>query len=250
MSFAGKKIIGVIPSRIGSTRLPRKALADICGLPMVIHVLKRAQMSHVLDDVIVATDCPDIKKVVEFHGGKAVMTDVNHSTGLERAEEVVRSMECDVVVIINGDEAALNPDHVEVSVRTLLESDAPTALLASKFSKTSSHSDFKVVVNKKNEAMYFSREDIPSPSRSGVTDFLKAYHIISFRKAYLSEYVGLEKTPLERIEGHDHLRILENGVKVKIGIVDHHSFSVDTENDLGRMRVEMAGDSIFKSYSI
>ena len=246
----GKKIIAVIPSRIGSTRLPRKALADICGLPMVVHVLKRVQMSSILDDVYVATDSDDIREVVERHGGKVIMTSSEHTTGVERTEEAVRNMDYDVVVLVNGDEAALNPDHIEASVRTLLDSDAPTSLLASKFSKTQSYSDFKVVINKAGEAMYFSREDIPSPSRSGVTKFLKAYHIISFRHGFLSEYVKLQKTPMEMIEGHDHLRMLENGIKVQVGLVDHASFSVDTLEDLSRMRECMSHDPFFTSYRI
>ncbi|PZX38315.1 3-deoxy-manno-octulosonate cytidylyltransferase (CMP-KDO synthetase) [Roseinatronobacter thiooxidans] len=244
----GKKIIAVIPSRIGSTRLPRKALADICGLPMVVHVLKRVQMSPILDDVYIATDSEDIGEVVQRHGGKVIMTSSEHTTGIERTEEAVRNMDYDVVVLVNGDEAALNPDHIEASVRTLLASDAPTSLLASEFSKTRSYSDFKVVVNRAGEAMYFSREDIPSPSRSGVTNFLKAYHIISFRQGFLPEYVKLEKTPMESIEGHDHLRMLENGIKVKIGLVDHPSFSVDTLDDLVQMREVMNNDPLYATY--
>ena len=243
-----KKIIGVIPSRIGSTRLTRKALADICGLPMVIHVLKRVQMSPILDEVLVATDSEKIRAMVEAHGGTAVMTSPDHTTGIERIEEALRDRAYDVAVLINGDEAALNPDHIAASVRTLLNSDAPTALLASEFSRTGSYSDFKVVVNKAGEAMYFSREDIPSPSRSGVTKFLKAYHIIAFREGFLPEYVKLEKTPMEIIEGHDHLRMLENGIKVQIGVVEYGSFSVDTAEDLNEMRKAMEVCAVFQKY--
>lgn len=243
-----KKIIAVIPSRIGSTRLPRKALADICGLPMIVHVLKRVQMSSILDEIYVATDSEEIREVVEFHGGKVIMTSPDHTTGIERIEEATRHKDYDVVVLVNGDEAALNPHHIEVSVQTLLDSDAPTSLLASHFSKTKSYSDFKVVVNKTGEAMYFSREDIPSPSRSGVTKFLKAYHIISFRKGFLADYVQFEQTPMELIEGHDHLRMIENGIKVQIGLVEHTSFSVDTLDDLAQMREQMKNCPVFDRY--
>ncbi len=242
------RVIGVIPARIGSTRLPRKPLADILGLPMIVHVLRRTQMSPVLDAVYVATDSPEISAAVEAHGGRVIMTLPDHRTGIERIEEATRDMDYDVVVLVNGDEAALNPDHVEASVRTLLASDAPTALLASPSTRTGSPSDFKVVVNRFGEAMYFSREDIPSPSRSGVTDFLKAYHIISFRRDFLAEYVQMECTPLELAEGHDHLRMLENGIKVQIGIVDHSSFSVDTPEDLDAMRQTMRDDPIAARY--
>lgn len=250
MSFRGKKIVGVIPARVGSQRLPRKMLADICGLPMIVHVLKRVQMSSILDEVFVATDSDEIGQVVEACGGRAIMTSSEHSTGIERCEEALRGRDYDVAVLVNGDEVGLDPDHIEVSVATLLDSDAPTALLASAFSKGGSYSNFKVVLNKFGEAMYFSREDIPSPSRSGVGQYLKAYHIISFRMGFLSEYVKLDKTPLEVLEGHDHLRLLENGIKVKIGVVDHASFSVDTYDDLELMREEMAKDPIFRLYDL
>lgn len=242
------RIIGVIPARIGSSRLPRKPLADILGLPMIVHVLKRVQMSPVLGAVYVATDSPEVSAAVEAHGGRVIMTSPDHRTGIERIEEATRGMDYDVVVLVNGDEAALNPDHIEVSARTLLASDAPTALLASPSSRTGSPSDFKVVLNRFGAAMYFSREDIPSPARSGVTDFLKAYHIISFRQGFLAEYVQLERTRLEAIEGHDHLRMLENGIKVQVGIVDHPSFSVDTPEDLEAMRQAMRTDPIAARY--
>lgn len=249
MSYNGLSVVAVIPSRIGSTRLPRKPLCDIHGLPMVIHVLRRVELSSVVDDVIVATDSEEIRAIVEQSGGKAVMTSSEHSTGIERAEEATRNLNFDIVVLVNGDEAALTPSHIEESVKALVESDnAPTALLASPFDKRNSYSDFKVVINKKSEAIYFSREDIPSPSRSGVVKFLKAYHLISFRKKFLSEYVQLEKTPLESIEGHDHLRMIENGIKVQIGIVDHNSISVDTQEDLDWVRNQMKECPIFSLY--
>lgn len=249
MAIRGKKIVAMVPSRLESTRLPRKALADICGLPMVIHVLRRVQMSPIVDEVYIATDSEDIKSLVESYGGKAIMTSSEHSTGIERIAEASEGMDYDVICLINGDEPALNPEHIQSSVETLLDSEAPTALLASKSSKVNSPSDFKVVTNRAGEAMYFSREDIPSPSRSGVKKFLKAYHLISFRRGALAEYMSLNKTALEAIEGHDHLRFLENDRTVQIGVVEHDSFSVDTREDLIEMGEQMKHDSRFAEYS-
>lgn len=248
MAFRGQRVIAMIPSRLGSTRLERKALADICGLPMVIHVLQRAQMSPIIDDVYIATDSEEIKGVVEQYGGKAIMTGTQHTTGIERIAEASAEMDYDVICLINGDEPALNPDHIQSSVETLLNSEAPTALLASKTSVRHSPSDFKVVTNLQGEALYFSREDVPSPSRSGIADFLKAYHLITFRKGVLADYVQLDKTPLEAIEGHDHLRFLENGFKVQVGVVEHDSFSVDTQENLVEMTEQMKHDRLFEEY--
>lgn len=244
----GKKIIGVIPARIGSTRLARKALLEIKGIPMVGHVFLRSKMSEVLDELCVATDNREIFDYIRSIGGNAVMTSEAHSTGIERVEEATRDLDYDLVVLINGDEPALNPTHIAASVRTLLDTNAPTALLASRSNIPGSKSDFKVVVNKRGEAMYFSREDIPSPSRSGVNDFLKAYHVISFKKDCLREYVHLERTPMERAEGHDHLRFLEHGIKVQIGIVDYQFFSVDTLEDLESMRDLIGSDEFSEKY--
>lgn len=248
MAFRGHKVIAMVPSRLESTRLPRKALADICGLPMVIHVLRRVEMSPIVDEVYIATDSEEIKALVESYGGNAIMTSSHHTTGIERITEASADMEYDVIVLINGDEPALNPEHIQSSVETLLDSEAPTGLLASKSAQPHSTSDFKVVTNFQGEAMYFSREDIPSPSRSGVNDFLKAYHLISFRKGALDTYKSLSKTPLEAIEGHDHLRFLENGYKVQIGVVEHDSFSVDTPENLVEMVEQMKQDKVFDRY--
>lgn len=248
MAFRGHRVIAMVPSRLGSTRLERKALADICGLPMVIHVLQRVQMSPIVDEVYVATDSEEIKKAVERYGGRAIMTGTHHTTGIERIAEASADMDYDVICLINGDEPALNPEHIQASVEALLDSEAPTSLLASKSSTAKSPSDFKVVINRAGEAMYFSREDIPSPSRSGMTNFLKAYHLISFRKGALDIYMSLEKTPMEAVEGHDHLRFLENGHKVQVGVVEHDSFSVDTPENLAEMVEQMKEDPRFSSY--
>lgn len=248
MAFRGHRVIAMVPSRLGSTRLERKALADICGLPMVVHVQQRVQMSPIVDEVYVATDSEEIKETVESYGGRAIMTATHHTTGIERIAEASEGMDYDVICLINGDEPALNPDHIQASVETLLDSDAPTALLASASTTVQSPSDFKVVTNRRGEAMYFSREDIPSPSRSGVGDFLKAYHLISFRRGALAEYLSWDKTPIERVEGHDHLRFLEHGQKVQIGVVEHDSFSVDTQENLCEMVEQMKADPRFDQY--
>jgi 3-deoxy-manno-octulosonate cytidylyltransferase (CMP-KDO synthetase) len=242
------KAIGIIPSRIGSSRLPKKPLIDILGLPMIIHVLKRVQMANCLDDIYVATDSLSIKKIVEQYGGKVLMTSDKHPMAIERVEEAVRTLNCDIVVMINGDEPALNPDHIETSLKTLLNSDTKCSILASRFSKVHSTSDFKVVLNLKGEAMYVSRSDIPSPARSGDNNFLKLYHIISFKKSLLSKFVKLSSSPLENAEGHDILRLLEYGIKVKVGIVDYDFFSVDTNDDLQQMKTALRNDPILQKY--
>lgn len=242
------RIIAIIPSRLESSRINRKPLADILGLPMVVHVYYRALLSPILDDVWVATDSTEVKSVVEKFGGKAILTSANHTNGTERIAEAVSNMEADVVVLVNGDEALLNPDYIETSYQTLVQSDAEASILVNPFYKVSSPSDFKVVLNLKNEVMYISRGDIPCDARHPVPHRLKAYHIMAFRRDFLNVYAALDKTPMESIEDHEHLRIIENGYKIVACKVESSAVSVDTPGDLEYVREQMPQDPYFSTY--
>ncbi|MFN3917689.1 MAG: 3-deoxy-manno-octulosonate cytidylyltransferase [Flavobacteriales bacterium] len=243
------KIVGIIPSRLKSTRVPDKPLVDILGIPMIVHVYKRASLSSILDEVIVATDSKEIQSVVHRYRGKAVLTSDKHLNGTERIAEVAASMEADVFVLINGDEALLNPEHVKDSVDTLLHSDADSSILVLDFYKKNSPGDFKVVLNAQSEVMYISRNDIPSDARNEVKSMLKAYHVLSFRKEFLMKYATMEKSPMEKIEDHEHLRIIENGFKLKAKKVESSSISVDTPDDLAYVRRVMPDDLFYLKYA-
>lgn len=243
------KIVGMIPVRMESSRLPNKAIKDICGLPMIIHTLKRTQMAKSLDEVYVATDNEEIKALVESHGGKVIMTAKDHETGSDRLAEAASQIEADIIVNVQGDEALVNPNHIDTGVNALLESkDAQVSILLTKYSKKNSSGDIKAVVNLKNEIMYISRTDLPSNARVEVTQMLKAYHVVSFKKDFLIKYASLEQTPLEKIEFNEYLRILENGYKIQGVMVDSDSISVDTADDLEYVRKLMLDDQYFKNY--
>lgn len=242
------KVVGMIPVRMESSRLPNKAIKDICGLPMIIHTLKRTQMAKTLDDVYVATDNEEIKALVESFGGKVVMTKKEHKTGSDRLAEAATKIEADIIVNIQGDEALVNPEHIDAGVKALRESDAQVSMLLTKYSKKNSPSDIKAVVNLKNEIMYISRNDIPSDARVELPYMLKAYHVVSFRKDFLITYASLEQTPLEQIEFNEYLRILENGYKIQGVMVDSDSVSVDTQEDLEYVIEKMKHDTLFESY--
>jgi 3-deoxy-manno-octulosonate cytidylyltransferase (CMP-KDO synthetase) len=244
------KIVGIIPARLESSRLDRKALKDICGIPMIIHVLERCLLSKKLTDVYVATDSTEIADTVLKSGGKAILTSKLHQTGTDRIAEAVRNIDCDVVINIQGDEALLDPSHIDLIIdefpKTITE--CPVGILVTKFKKFNSPSDIKVVMNCNDEVMYFSRTDIPSNSRSQVNELLKAYHIVPFQKDFLLKYSQLARTPLELIEFNEYLRILENGYKVKAFRVVSDSLSVDTQLDLEYVRSKMPNDPHFQSY--
>jgi 3-deoxy-manno-octulosonate cytidylyltransferase (CMP-KDO synthetase) len=238
----------MIPVRLESSRLPEKALCDILGIPMIIHTLKRTQLATSLDDVYVVTDSKIIKSLVESHQGKVIMTSKVHKTGSDRLAEAATYVNSDIIVNIQGDEALVDPQHIDASVKGLIDSKADVSILLTKFSKKQSYSDIKAVVNLKNEIMYLSRNDIPSDSRSPIDCSLKAYHVVSFRKNFLIKYAKLEQTPLEKIEYNEYLRILENGYKIQGVLVDGDTLSVDTYKDLLHVRRCMKSDKLFYKY--
>lgn len=247
------KIVGIIPSRLKSTRLPDKPLVNIIDLPLILHVYKRACLSPILDEVIVATDSEEILERVIRAGGKAILTSINHKNGTERIAEVAEKIDTDLVVLINGDEALLNPDYIEKSVKGLLDriddKNVVASILCNKYLKENSPSDFKLALNLKSEVMYISRADIPCNARNPREFMYKAYHIMAFRKDFLFQYRDWEKTPIELVEDHEHLRVLEHGYKIIAVEVESSAVSVDTPEDLQFVIEKMKVDPFYKKYA-
>jgi len=243
------KVVAIIPSRLESSRLPRKALIDILGMPMIVHVFKRCLFSKKLDEVYVATDSIEIKEVVESFGGRVIMTSSEHQTGTDRIAEAAQTIEADIIVNVQGDEALVNPQYIDKVVSVLQESpQINVAILVNPFNKRNSPSDIKVVLNEDDEIMYLSRMDIPSDARADSPQMLKAYHIVPFRKDFLLQYAKWEKTELEKIEFNEYLRILEKGYKIQAVHVESDAVSVDTEQDLELVRSKMKIDKIGQLY--
>jgi 3-deoxy-manno-octulosonate cytidylyltransferase (CMP-KDO synthetase) len=243
------KAVAIIPARLESSRLPNKALADILGLPMIVHVFKRCLLAKTLDEVYVATDNIKIKDAVESHGGKVIMTSVKHETGTDRIAEAAQNIKADIIVNVQGDEALVNPEYIDKVVNSLVNSSgADVAILVNPFGKKRSPSDIKVVLNENDEVMYLSRADIPSDARVDNTKMLKAYHIVPFRKDFLLKYARWKKTELEKIELNEYLRILEKGYKIQAVRVKSDAISVDTQQDLEFVRKKMVTDKISAQY--
>ena len=243
------RTIAIIPARLESSRLPGKALLDICGLPMIVHVFKRCEFAESLDEVFVATDNDKIRQVVEQYGGKVIMTSSHHENGTERIVEAANNIDADIIVNVQGDEALVNPTHIDAAVNALIkDQNVNVAILVNEFSKRNSPSDIKTVLDEENNVMYLSRSDIPSDARTNNPPMLKAYHILPFRKEFLLKYASWGKGYLEQIEYHEHLRILEKGYKIRAVRVESDAVSVDTEEDLDFVRNAMISNSIFKKY--
>ncbi len=241
--------VALIPARLESARLPRKALADICGMSMIVHVYKRCMLAKLLDDVYVVTDSEEIKVEVERNGGKVIMTSPDHATGTDRIAEAAENLNADIVVNVQGDEALVNPNYIDQVVDALHKApDINVAILVNPYDKRQSPSDIKAVLNEHNDVMYFSRADIPSDARVKSPPMLKAYHIVPFRKKFLLEYAGWRKGELEQIEFNEYLRILEKGHKIRAVHVDSDAVSVDTLDDLEFVREKMPSDPFYKLY--
>lgn len=243
------KIVGIIPSRLESSRLPNKALIDIEGLPMIVHVFKRALLSSVLDEVYVATDNAKIFDVVQKYGGKAIMTSSEHNCGTNRVCEASKKIDADIIVNIQGDEPLLVPEHIDNAVKPLIEEEnVKVAVLVTPYKEKNRASDIKAVLDLENNILYSSRTDIPSDARSSVEVMWKMCFIVPFRKEFLLKYASWDQTPLEKVEYNEYLRILENGYKIRAVPVENAHISVDTKEDLEKVIQIMKEDIIKKEY--
>ena len=243
------KTVGMIPAHLESSRLPEKALADICGLPMVVHTYLRSTYAKKLDDIYVVTDSDRIRIVVEQHGGKVLMTGRHHKTGSDRLAEACQKVDCDIVVNIQGDEPLVDPEHIDAIVTPLIEDPSlQISVGVTKYSKKNSTSDIKAVLDLENNILYCSRTDLPSNARTPVNEMLKMSFIVPFRKKFLLQYASWKPTPLETIEFNEYLRVLEHGIKMRAVHISDARISVDTPDDLIEVRALMERDTFRLNY--
>lgn len=244
------KKVGIIPARMKSSRFPGKLLKEIEGLPMVVHVFKRAELCEDLDEVYVATDTEEIFEAVEKHGGRAIMTSEKHQTGTDRIAEAVQNIECDIVVNIQGDEPLLIPDHIGELLKAFADDEnLEIATLMCKTDQFNQVSECKMVVDFNNYVLYFSREDIPSTARVKHDKLYKLYNIIGFKKDFLLQFSSWELTPLEKIEYIEYLRAIEHGHRIKAVLVESGIQSVDTPEELETVKNLMREDKIKHLYA-
>lgn len=242
-------IVGMIPARLESRRLPRKALVDIEGLPMVVHTCLRARMAKNLDRVFLVTDNEEIRKAGEKHGIDVIMTGTHHRTGSDRLAEACRSMDCDIVVNVQGDEPLVDPEHIDAIVAPLIaDPSVSVAVGVTLFTKKNSPSDIKAVLDLKGNIMYCSRTDLPGDARTPVHEMWKMSFIVPFRKEVLLSFSSWKPTPLEEIEFNEYLRLLEHGVSIRAVKIEDAKISVDTAEDLAEIRQLMQQDPLRKCY--
>ena len=231
------KSICVIPARYSSTRLPGKPLKDICGVPMICRVWQRASRAKSVADVIVATDDERILQAVEKNSGRAMMTRADHKTGTDRLAEVAEKFpEADVIVNVQGDEPLIEPSLIDELVAEFSRDDelqmATVATELTDDDEMNNPNNVKVVLDRYNDALYFSRSLIPYPRNAGNSKVFKHIGIYAYRRQFLIDYAKMEPTPLEKSESLEQLRALENGFKIRVIKSSCQFVGVDTEEDL------------------
>jgi len=233
------KALGIIPARWGSTRFPGKPLHPIAGKPLLQHVWERCQRAKKLDHLIVATDDFRIAEAAFDWGAEVALTSPNHSSGTDRVAEVAaKAKQFGQIINIQGDEPMIDAKLIDRLVREL-QRDRKLKMItaAHPFAdprEAESPHQVKVVVNLKNEALYFSRALIPASGSSGLQRpslILRHQGIYGYARDLLLRFVGWRISPLERAESLEQLRALENGVRIKVVMTGSGSPGVDTPED-------------------
>jgi 3-deoxy-manno-octulosonate cytidylyltransferase (CMP-KDO synthetase) len=235
-------ILILIPARMAATRLPGKALADIAGKPMIVHVLRRAEAAK-LGPVVVATDAEAIAAAVEKAGGRAVMTRADHVSGSDRIFEALNAADperrADIIVNVQGDLPTLEPRDVAAAVALLEDRDVDIGTIAAEITNNEDRSNpnvVKVVGSQiapgRLRALDFTRSTAPS----GGGPLYHHIGLYAYRRGALARFVQLLPSPLEQREKLEQLRALENGMRIDVAIVDSVPLGVDTPDDLEAAR--------------
>jgi 3-deoxy-manno-octulosonate cytidylyltransferase (CMP-KDO synthetase) len=238
-------VIGVIPARYDSSRFPGKPLVDIGGKSMIQRVYEQCSKSTSLNKLIVATDDQRIADHVKLFGGNVTLTSINHQSGTDRCAEVANNYpEFDFLINIQGDEPMINPDQIDLLCKCF---ENPNASIATLVKKISSNEELfnentpKVILNKNNEAILFSRTAIPFIRGKAKENWIEHYTfykhigIYGFKKETLKNLNNLPISALESAEALEQLRWIENGYRIHTAITDKESQAIDTPQDLEKL---------------
>jgi len=236
------KIIGCIPARYASSRLPGKPLSDIAGKPMILHVADKAKQCATLSDVFVLTDDQRIYDVVNNSAYNVAMTSENCASGTDRIAEFMQQSDADIFVNIQGDEVTLNPDHIDQLVNKFTKQENPQMGTLSHWCTDkailAAPSNVKVVTSKSGNALYFSRNMIPVSQNGDIADQGQIHiGVYIYTRETLTRLMQLEQTPLEKTEKLEQLRALENDIAINVTTLDdYQGLAVDTPEDLEKAR--------------
>ncbi len=230
------KILCVIPSRIGSTRMPGKPLLPIQGKPMIQWVYENASRCKALSQVVVATDSEEIATIIKELGGNVEMTDPNIQTGSDRVAAVAKNHpEMDVIINLQGDEPFIKPRMLEQLIAPYLDGETPDMTTLA-YPLLNIHQNepgvVKVITDLNGDAIYFSRSPIPYLRQQ--VDNVPVYHhvgLYAFRRDFLLHYTTLPQTPLEKTEALEQLRAIEHGFRIRVCLTDERSLEINTKEE-------------------
>ena len=249
------KSVVMIPARMASTRFPGKPIARIQGRTMVEHVYRRARLCSRVSEAYVATCDDAIARACAGFGAPVIITSAKHERASDRIAEAARKVEADIYVMVQGDEPMITPEMIDLALEPFAKD--PSVLCVNLAAPIGSDKEFrdpntiKVVIGPRGDALYFSREPIPSPRRDkdAWKSAYKQVCVIPFRGEFLKEFTALKPTPLEILESIDMLRALEHGRPVRLVKCAAGTQSVDTPADLERVEKLMARDPLCASYA-
>ena len=247
------KVNVIIPARLGSFRFPNKSLTEILGIPMVIHVMKRAQLCNIIDNVYVATPDNEIADCVRKYGGEPIITVGECRRGSDRVYEAFKKVGGDIVVNLQGDEPLVTPAMLKLAIDTLQEDDSLSCVNLFRYisyDEAQDKNESKVVTNPDGIALYYSRETVPTTWLGEKEIKYKAeVAVMPFTADSITDFVNLPMGELEDIESNDMLRFVEHGRKVKIVESPDIALSVDVPNDITRVEKLMVNDNLFSQYN-
>jgi 3-deoxy-manno-octulosonate cytidylyltransferase (CMP-KDO synthetase) len=232
--------IGIIPARLNSTRLSNKILKDINSLPMIVRVAKQVEQSTMLDEVIVAVDDAEVYNIVNSYGINTIMTSTNHKTGTDRIAEIAEKFNSnDIIINIQGDEPLISSQLIDDFILLFDDRNIKMATIASTHLSVNELNDknvVKVCIDKNMYAETFSRDVLSDEMISKLGGLYKHLGIYGFEQSTLLKYTSLPQSDTERLLSLEQVRALENNIKIKVLITDYSAVSVDTKNDLKRVR--------------
>ena len=239
------KISIIIPSRLGSTRLPEKPLADIMGRSLIMRVYDQASSASLAHEVIIATDHPKIYDHVIEHKGRAVMTSTDHPSGTDRIAEVARSLDSDIIINLQGDEPLINPKQIDELIDKMIQQDISIGTQCSEIQYEDELFDYnvvKVVRDIHEKVLFFSRQAIPAnrdlPYREWLskTKYFRHVGMYAFKRDVLIQLTALNPSTYEKAESLEQLRWMQHGFPVYCFETKHRSIGVDTQDDLDLVR--------------
>ena len=233
------KIVAMIPARYDSERLPGKLMMDLGGIPVILRTYQNVISSGLFDEVFVITDSEIIYKLINNNGGNALMSSVKHDNGSDRIAEFASKINSDLILNVQGDEPFIDKSSLEKLISVFIDDDKKNIDLASIMQPITNDIDIlspnnvKVVVDKNNFAIYFSRSVIPfNRSKDKNITHFKHIGVYAFRKQSLLYYYKSKSTTLEKLEKLEQLRFIENGKKIKMVQTDYKGYGIDVMEDL------------------